>query len=288
MDLYLREVSYDDGDVVGRRRRPADALGGLCRERPAARSNGLSREWLYTVGVHVGPCVDDGSQCSSGSSSQLLLPSTELSPFSAGTTPSPSLVSPGDSLSPRTPSTFLSTPTPFSSTSQQSLATLQHDSPACSTLDGTDPVYCHRCPKQFTDILQLRIHIESDHRCQCPCDACLGVSPGPCQVPRLEFACPCGFRSMNHDKWTEHRRNLDRRQVQCRCGKILREDRVDEHFKNCRQGSKQYVCLRQRTDDEVQSHRLVFTNQEDFLRHFNTKCKGRRRGRPKKRKSTSK
>ncbi|TKW50342.1 hypothetical protein CTA1_571 [Colletotrichum tanaceti] len=89
---------------------------------------------------------------------------------------------------------------------------------------------------------------------------------------------------MNHDKWTEHRRNLDRRQVQCRCGRILREDRVGGHFKSCHRGSKQYVCLRQGivADDEVQSHRLAFANQEDFLRHFNTECKGRKRGRPKK------
>ncbi|KAK1962710.1 hypothetical protein LY78DRAFT_705633 [Colletotrichum sublineola] len=121
----------------------------------------------------------------------------------------------------------------------------------------------------------------SDHPCQCPCDACLDVKPGPCQSVRSEFVCLCGFKNRVTKQWNEHRRI--RRQVQCHCGEILCEKRARDHVKNCRLESKKgYVCLRPRTADHVESHRLEFTNKEQFLTHFNIECKGRKAGRPRK------
>ncbi|KAK1990674.1 hypothetical protein LX36DRAFT_705129 [Colletotrichum falcatum] len=133
---------------------------------------------------------------------------------------------------------------------------------------------------QFTDISQLRVHIESDHRCQCPCDICLGVLPGICQEKRSEFVCRCGFGNRVTKQWNEHHRI--RRQVQCCCGEILCEKRARGHVKGCRLGSKKYVCWRPRTGAHVASHRLEFTNREDFLTHFLDECKGGRAGRPRK------
>ncbi|EFQ26055.1 hypothetical protein CGRA01v4_14494 [Colletotrichum graminicola] len=119
--------------------------------------------------------------------------------------------------------------------------------------------------------------------CQCPCDTCLGGSLGLCDATRPEFVCRCGFRNIVTKQWNEHGRV--RRQDQCRCGEILCEKRARDHVKGCRLGGKKYVCLRPRTGDHVESHRLEFTDRKDFLAHFNDECKGRRAGRPREEKT---
>ncbi|KAK2026556.1 hypothetical protein LX32DRAFT_674705 [Colletotrichum zoysiae] len=120
----------------------------------------------------------------------------------------------------------------------------------------------------------------SDHPYQCPCANCLGGSPGLCKETRSESICRCGFRKLVTRKWNEHRGM--RRQVECRCGEILCEKRGRDHVKGCRLGRKKYVCLRPRAGDNVETHRLEFTNQGDFLTHFNDECKGKGAGRPRK------
>lgn len=141
-------------------------------------------------------------------------------------------------------------------------------------------VYCQRCPRKFPSKHELETHLTSNHQrptCRCSCARCSGQPDseflGPfCNGP---YQCACGKPSgSNKARFKEHIR--PRRQFQCSCGKVFREEKFKDHLSRCDGGSEPFVCWRPNND-----HRHEFSTREDIMAHY-TSCPRRKRGRPRK------
>ncbi|KAL6401796.1 hypothetical protein AUP68_14252 [Ilyonectria robusta] len=78
----------------------------------------------------------------------------------------------------------------------------------------------------------------------------------------------------NKARFKEHIR--PRRQFQCSCGKVIREEKFKDHLSRCDGGSELFVCWRPNN-----GHRHEFSTREDIIAHY-TSCPRRKRGRPRK------
>ncbi|KAH8673151.1 hypothetical protein BGZ61DRAFT_555519 [Ilyonectria robusta] len=150
---------------------------------------------------------------------------------------------------------------------------------ASETLDLVD---CTRCPKQFSGTDKLREHTASAHPtpgCQCACDVCTGKIGGECNLTTgvAPYRCRCGLQSMQKQHFKAHIRTANRRQIQCRCSNVYREDKFKSHAKSCKQGDHPFVCWRPGT-----AHRVQYTSKESFMIHYD-QCERRRKGRPRNR-----
>jgi hypothetical protein len=130
-------------------------------------------------------------------------------------------------------------------------------------------------------------HIGAGHpkaACRCVCGGCQDGQVDKCQLalefrPNSVFRCACGSTFGFREKFKEHLRTAKRRQVQCRCGDVFREDKFRNHLNSsvCI-GDHPHVCWRPDS-----THRYECTNRQEFVDHFNT-CERARIGRPTKRK----
>lgn len=168
------------------------------------------------------------------------------------------------------------------------------------TSQSSDLVNCIRCPKQFSGTDKLRYATThfvsnlttktstfSEHAalahprpgCQCACDVCTGNIVGECKFTACvsPYQCRCGLQSMRKDYFRAHIRTANRRQIQCHCGNVYREDRFKSHAKSCKQGDHPFVCWRPGT-----AHRVQYMSKESFMIHYD-QCERRRRGRPRNR-----
>lgn len=150
------------------------------------------------------------------------------------------------------------------------------------TSQSSDWVDCTRCPKQFSGTDKLSEHAAIAHlgpRCQCACDVCTGRIVGECKLTACvsPYQCRCGLQSMRKDYFRAHIRTANRRQIQCCCGNVYREDKFKSHAKSCKQGDHPFVCWRPGT-----AHRVQYTSKESFMIHYN-QCERRKRGRPRNR-----